>query len=172
MRAGFWLLAVALVALAAGCGGSSSKSSQSTASTEAAATTRATTTTAPTLRSFATSKNCQQLLRLGETFANALQATSGSDATLADESKAFKAMADAAPEAIRAEFRTLAGAFADYAQAFKDAGIKAGAQPTAAQLGKVVKAAQAFATPDVKAAQERISTWAAANCGVKTTTTG
>ncbi len=161
MRAGLWL-AVPLVALAAGCGGSSSKSSES-ATTQAAPR-----TIVPSKPSF--TKNCAQLLKLGETFANALQATSGSNATLADESKAFKAMADAAPEAIRDEFRTLAGAFEDYAQAFKDAGIKANAQPTAAQLGQLIKAAQAFATPDVKAAQERISTWAAANCGAPTTT--
>lgn len=173
MRAGFWL-PVVLLALAAGCGGSSSKSSQPTTSTKAAVTTEAakTTTAAPTLKSFATSKNCQKLAGLGETFAKALQAGTSGDATLADEAKAFETMANAAPSEIRGAFKTLAGAFSDYAKAMKDAGVTTGTTPTPAQLGKLVKAAQSFSTADVKAAQEKISTWAAANCGVATTTTG
>lgn len=171
MRAGFWLPVVLLV-LAAGCGGSSSKSSQPTTSTKAAVTTEATKTTAPTLKSFATSKNCQKLAGLGETFAKALQASTSGDATLADQAKAFETMAGAAPSEIRGAFKTLAGAFSDYAKAMKDAGITTGTTPTPAQLGKLVAAAQSFNTADVKAAQEKISTWAAANCGVATTTTG
>ncbi|HEY6055638.1 MAG TPA: hypothetical protein VIU86_17030 [Gaiellaceae bacterium] len=170
MRPGYWLV-VALVALAAGCGGSSSKSSQTAASTDAAVTTEAT-TTAPALPTFATSKNCAKLLGIGETFAQAMQSTTSGDQALADTAKAFGKMADAAPSEIRDEFHTLAGAFEDYAKTLKDAGVTTGKTPTAAQLAQLVEAAKAFAKPDVKAAQEKISTWAAANCGATPTTTG
>jgi hypothetical protein len=170
MRPAYWLVA-ALVALAAGCGGSSSTSSQTAASTEAAVTTEAT-TTAPALPKFATSKNCAKLLGIGETFAKAMESSTNGDQALAGTAKAFGAMADAAPSEIRDEFHTLAGAFEAYAKTLKDAGVATGKTPTAAQLAQVVEAAKAFAKPDVQAAQQRISTWAAANCGTATVTTG
>lgn len=164
MKARYWLVVVVVV-LAAGCGGSSSKRSEPAATTQAAPR-----TVVPSKPSF--TKNCAQLMKLGETFAQAMQSTTSGDQALADTAKAFGKMADAAPSEIRDEFHTLAGAFEDYAKTLKDSGVATGKTPTAAQLAQVVEAAKAFAKPDVKSAQEKISTWAAANCGATPTTTG
>lgn len=162
MRAGFWL-AVVLLALAAGCGGSATKGSQPAATHTA--------TTGASAPSF-TTRNCAKLARLGETFANALQASTTGSATLADEAAAFGAMADAAPGEIRAEFHTLADAFAGYADAMKSAGLTLGQTPTPTQIARLAEAAKTFGNANVKAAEEKISAWAAANCGFRTSTGG
>lgn len=167
MRAGLWL-AAGLLALAAGCGGSSGTSSTTTTMTRAV--NAGTTTVHVALPSFKTG-NCAKLAKLGETFASTLQST-GANTTLGGEAQALRKMADSAPSEIRGEFHTLADAFGGYAQALEDAGITAGATPTAAQVAKLGAAAKKLGTADVQAAAQKISAWAAANCGIKTTTGG
>lgn len=158
------VLAVAVVAIAAGCGGSSNKSSAP--STTTAATTESTTTAPLT---FATSKNCVQLAALGAKMSQAMQASSGKGgASLTDEAKLFQAMASAAPSEIRGDFETFATAFNAYAQAWGKAGFKPGTVPNAAQIVQLTKAAKAFSAPEMQTAQQHLSAWAQKNCsGVK-----
>lgn len=165
------VLVAAFVVFAAGCGGSKKKSASSapaaTTSTVAQATSTgaATTNAAPT---FASSKNCAQLLGLAAKFAQAFAATSGNaKASITEETKVFQAMAAAAPSEIRGDFETLATAFNAYAQAFVKADIKPGKAPTAAQIAQLQAAAKAFSTPKLRAAEQRLSVWGRKNCGAK-----
>jgi hypothetical protein len=165
---------VALALIAGGCGGSSKKKSASptTTATAASTTTAATTTTTSAAPTFASTKNCAELIALGAKFSQALQATSGNvAASIAAETKVLQAFAAAAPSEIRGDFTTLADAFNAYAQAYAKAGLKPGKTPTAAQLLQLETAAKAFSTPKLAAAEKHLSAWSRKNCGGLTTTT-
>jgi hypothetical protein len=177
------VLVVAFVVIAAGCGSSKKKSASpttnaaagtTTAGTTTASTTTSTTTTTSSAPTFATSKNCAQLIGLGAKFAQALQSTSGNaGASLNNETKAFQAMAAAAPSQIRGDFQTIGGAFSAYVQALATAGYKPGTVPSAAQLAQIQAATKAFSTPKLQAAEQHLSAWSRKNCGgLNTTTTG
>ena len=162
---------VAFVLVAAGCGGGKKSSAPASATTTSAATTTegATTTAAPT---FASKKNCAELLGLGAKFAKAFGAASGNSKTsITDVAKVFEAMASAAPSEIRGDFKTVATAFTVYARAAAKAGIKAGKPVTAAQIAQLQTAASSFNGPKLRAASQRLSAWGQKNCGLPTTTT-
>ncbi len=162
-----------LVVVVAGCGGGKKKSATSatgSTSTLAATTTASTTPVAPT---FASTKNCQQLMALGVKISQALRASAGGGlSSIGNEANVFKALASAAPSEIRADFETFAGAFAAYAQALTKAGFKAGKTPDAAQLAALAASGRSFSTPKLQAAEQHLSTWAQTNCGIGATTTG
>jgi hypothetical protein len=167
------VLVVAFLVIAAGCGGkkkSAAPGSAATTTSTAATTTGGTTTTAaPT---FASTKNCAQLLGLAAKFSQAFSGASGNAKTsLTDAAKLFQAMASAAPSEIRGDFQTIAGAFSAYAQAFAKAGIKAGQTPTAAQIAQLQTAVKSFSTPKLQAASQRLQAWGQKNCGLPTTKT-
>ncbi len=167
------VLVLAFVLAAAGCGGTKKSASSAPATTTTSTvttTTGATTTTAaPT---FASTKNCAQLLGLGAKFAQAFGAATGNaKASITDEAKVFQALAAAAPSEVRGDFQTLASAFSVYAQALAKAGIKAGQTPTAAQLAQLQAAGKAFSAPKLRAAEQHLSAWGRKNCGGLTTTT-
>ena len=166
------VLVLACVVVAAGCGGGSKKTSApATSATTPAASTPAATTSAGS-PSFASTKNCAQLISLGAQLSKALQASSGNtDQALANEEKILQAMANAAPSDIRGDFQIFAGAFTGYMQALAKAGIKAGQTPTPAQIGQLQVAAKSFSTPKLRLASQHLSAWARTNCGYKTTTT-
>jgi hypothetical protein len=96
----------------------------------------------------------------------ALQASSGGTNSLAKEADLFKAMANAAPSDIRADFETFAAAFSAYAEALTKAGFKPGEVPTAEQAAKLANAAKAFSAPKLQAAEKHLSAWAQKNCGI------
>ena len=177
------VLVVAFVVIAAGCGSSKKKAAApkttpaagtTTAGTTTASTSTSTTTTTSSAPTFATSKNCAQLFGLAAKFAQAFQTTSGNaGANLANQTKAFQAMAAAAPSEIRGDFQTIAGAFSAYAQALAKSGYKPGTVPSAAQLAQIQAAAKTFSAPKLQAASRHLSAWSQKNCGgVNTTTTG
>jgi hypothetical protein len=176
------LTAVALLVLAVvvgGCGGGKKKAAgtaATTATTAATATASTTTTTAsttPAAPTFASTKNCQQLMALGVKLSQALQSSaSGGLSSVGNEANVFKALASAAPAEIRGDFETFAGAFSGYVQAMTKAGFKAGKTPTAAQVAALATAAKSFSTPKLRAAEQHLSAWAHKNCGIGTTTTG
>jgi hypothetical protein len=176
------VLVVVFVVIAAGCGSSKKKAASptttaagtTTAGTTTAGTTTSATTTTSSAPTFATSKNCAQLIGLGAKFAQALQSNSGNaGASLTNETKAFQAMAAAAPSEIRGDFQTIAGAFSVYVQALAKAGFKPGTVPSAAQLAQIQAATKAFSTSKLKAAEQHLSAWSRKNCGgLNTTTTG
>lgn len=164
------LLAVVLLVVVTACGGSAKKSASPT--TTAATTTKESTSTSKVSPSFASTKNCAQLMALGAKMAQAMQPMSGNAlASITDEAKALQAVAGAAPEEIRGDFETFASAFTAYAQAFEKAGLKPGKVPTAAQLVHMATAAKAFSAPKLQAADQHLSAWAQKNCGGASTTT-
>jgi hypothetical protein len=159
------LLLAASVVIAAGCGGG--KKSSATPGTPYATTAPAAGTTTNAAPGFTSTKNCAELLGLAAKFAQALGATGNANTTVTDQAKAFEAMANAAPSEIRTDFKLVASAFNAYAQAFVKAGIKAGQQPTQAQMAQVVAAAKAFSGPKLRAAETHLTAWGRKNCGYK-----
>jgi hypothetical protein len=174
------LMAVTLLALAVvvgGCGGGKKKSAAAaTTATTSTTTSAATTTTAsttPVVPTFASTKNCQQLMALGVKISQALRSSSGGGLSgIGNEANVFKALASAAPSEIRGDFVTFAGAFSAYVQALTKAGLKAGKAPSAAQVAALATAAKSFSAPKLQAAEQHLSTWAQKNCGIGKTTTG
>lgn len=161
-----------VLAVGAGCGGGKKKSvaGATTAATTATTSAESTTTVAAT---FASAKNCQQLMALGAKMSQALQSSSGNGTgSLGDEANVFKALAAAAPSEIRGDFQTFADAFSAYSQALQKAGLKAGKVPTAAQIAAMAQAAKSFSQPKLQAAEQHLSAWAQKNCGIGVTTTG
>src|SRR5579862_2387770 len=166
MRTAFMLgLAVALIAFASGCGGGK-KAASTTTTTAAAATTSATSTQAAiTTPSFASAHNCGQLRALGAQVAKSLQTSSGDvQATVANEDAVLKAMAQAAPSAIRGDFQTFESAFHTYVQALAKVKLKAGSVPTAAQIAALTNAAKSLNEPKLRAAEQHLAAWAQKNC--------
>jgi hypothetical protein len=185
------VLAVALVALAAGCGGGSKKSSsastQAAATTTEAMTTEATTTEAMTTEAtttekssvptFASAKNCKDLAALGAKLSQAIASSSagGGGASLDDTAKAFQALANAAPSEIRGDFQTFAAAFTTYIGALEKSGYKPGSTkaPSPAQIAALTEAAKALDAPKLRTAEQHLTAWAQQNCkGVVPSTTG
>jgi hypothetical protein len=165
------VVVIVLVVVVAGCGGGKKKSAAPATSAAGSTTTSAASTAAaPT---FASTKNCQQLMTLGVKMSQALRSSSGGGlSSIGNEANVFKALASAAPAEIRGDFETFAGAFSAYAQALTKAGLQAGKTPSAAQVAALATAAKSFSAPKLQAAEQHLSTWAQKNCGVGTTTTG
>jgi hypothetical protein len=174
------LTAVTLMVLAVvvgGCGGGKKKSAgaanTATASTTTSAATTTTAAATPVAPTFASTKNCQQLMALGAKISQAFQASPGGGSnSIGNEANVFKALASAAPAEIRGDFETFAGAFSAYAQAVTKAGFKAGKTPNAAQIAALTAAAKSFSAPKLRAAEQHLSAWAKTNCGIGKTTTG
>jgi len=167
---------MALVVVVGGCGGGKKKSAAAATTATASTTTSAATTTGSTtlaLPTFASTKNCQQLMTLGVKLGLALRSSSGGGvSSIGNEGNVFKALASAAPAEIRGDFETFAGAFSAYAQALTKAGLKAGETPSAAQVAALTTAAKSFSAPKLQAAEKHLSAWAQKNCGIGATTTG
>jgi hypothetical protein len=164
-----------LVVVVAGCGGGKKKSAGSATTATSSTTTLAATTTAgaPVAPTFASTKNCQQLMALGVKISQALRSSAGGGLnTIGNEATVLKALATAAPSEIRGDFETFANAFSGYAQALTKAGLKPGKTPDAAQLAALSAAGKSFSTQKLQAAEQHLSTWAQANCGIGVTTTG
>jgi hypothetical protein len=174
------LMAVTLMVLAVvvgGCGGGKKKSAAAATTATTSTTTSAASTTSastmPVVPSFASTKNCQQLMTLGVKMSQALRSSSGGGlSSIGNEANVFKALASAAPAEIRGDFVTFAGAFSSYAQALTKAGLKAGQTPSAAQVAALAAAAKSFSAPKLQTAEQHLSAWAQKNCGIGTTTTG
>jgi hypothetical protein len=172
MRLNTFSIALILVVVAAGCG--SNKSATKTASTTTTSSsgggsTVATSTTSSSssggTASFASAKNCLQLATVGQKFSQAMAVSSGAGKTdLTTVANAYKAMADAAPTAIRSDFQTIAAAFSSYISALKKAGYTPGKLPTAAQMAGLTSAAKSFSDPKLQTAEQHLSSWAGKNC--------
>jgi hypothetical protein len=194
MRFTFGAIAIALllVFVAAGCGKKKS-AAVSTATPPPATTTNASTSggnTTPTTTSdnttasggsttssgkpkFALTKDCAQLLSLGQKVSAAVQATSGSGDTagaVAKEVDLFKQLAAAAPSDIRPDFETFATAFAAAATALQKAHFTPGQTPNAKQLAELQNASKSFSSAKVQAASKHLEAWGATHCGGLTTT--
>ena len=170
-------LGALLIVLAAGCGSKKSASSSQTttnsssgtsteATTNEATTNEATTTTSSGSNpSFASAKNCAQLASLASKLTN----SSGGKVDLKGYSDAMDALANAAPDEIKGDFKTFADAFKGFAKAMSDAGLKPGETPTAAQIAKLTAASQKLSTPKIRAATQHLEAWGQKNCGLSST---
>jgi hypothetical protein len=162
------LLAVLALALAgAGCGGGD-ESSGTTDTTVTETTTDETTTEETTTDETTTdasgslpSGDCEELVNASAELAQAFAAAGGAGdfGTASEFFDRFEA-----PDEIRADFRILADAYAQYAAALQDIGLEAGQTPSAAQLQEFTQALAAIDQPNVAAASDRISTWVNQNC--------
>ncbi len=188
MRHTFAFASILVLAVAAaGCGGSSTSGSPATTSVAATTSVTATSSTGGSMTtsssssssssasssssssssstSFASTKNCSQLVSLGTKLSQSLEAQSGSGATaLQAQANVIKQAASAAPSAIRGDIETLAAAFSTYASKLKASGFKPGSTPTATQLAGLAAVLQSFSTPKVRTAAQNIETWAKKNC--------
>ena len=84
-------------------------------------------------------------------------------------SDAMDALANAAPDEIKSDFKTFADAFKAFASAMSDAGLKPGETPTAAQIAKLSAASQKLSTPKIQAATRHLEAWGQKNCGFSST---
>jgi hypothetical protein len=190
-RFGAIALALLLVLVAAGCGKKKVAVVETTATAPLVTTTAATTSggsssTTTTEDNGGTStsgsgapkgtltKDCAQLLSLGQKFSAAVQAASGggSAEAVAKEVQLFKELADASPSEIHDDFETIADAFAASATALKEADLKPGKTPTAKQLAQLAAASKSFSSAKVQAASKHLEAWGEKNCGGLNTTTG
>jgi hypothetical protein len=178
------MIVVALVLAfgAAGCGSSTKSTTTTTTTTTAATTTAAaaTTTAAATTAAGATTSaagtttasagglgalgsasNCGQLMSLGATFSKAFTGAAGDPAKAEALLQQFAA---AAPAAIKADFQTIAAAYAKIASALGGANLASGKTPDAATLAKLAALSSQLNVQALTAASRHISAWAAANC--------
>ena len=170
------LLAVGLVVLAAGCGGGKKAASNKIGATGTGGTGHMGITggTGATGQSgaagFARSKNCLEFANLAAQLASAM-APAAADAANAPDTAAqeLKALADAAPDAIKGDLQTIATAFTDFVQKAKDAGydFSSGKTPNLVQIAKLSAAAQLFNSKDLSHAEQHLSTWEQKNCTMK-----
>jgi hypothetical protein len=168
------ILVVLLLALVgAGCGGGDDEAaSDDTVVTETTTdeTTDETTTdtdedtgTAPDLGTFL-SGDCQELVAAYAALSQAFAAASGGGDDFTEESQAFQAFADEAPDEIRGDIEVLAEAYAEYAGIISDLGIQPGEIPDADDLEALSTAAASFNSAEVTAASERLTAWTTENC--------
>jgi hypothetical protein len=165
------ILGVLLIALAAGCGSKKSASASQTTTTSESTTTTSSGSGSGSSSgkpSFASTKNCAQLASLASKIANSVNSTGGK-IDLKGYSDAMDALANAAPDEIKSDFKTFADALKDFASTMSDAGLKAGETPTAAQIAKLTTASEKLSTPKIRAATEHLEAWGQKNCGFSST---
>jgi hypothetical protein len=162
------LVLVALVLAGAGCGGGDEASGTTDTTATETTTTEETTTDETTGDETTTdgsgglaSGDCEALVNASAELAQAFVAAGGTG-DFGQASEFFDRFD--APEEIRADFRILADAYAQYAGALRDAGLESGQTPTAEQLQQLQQALASIDQPNVSAASERISTWVNQNC--------
>jgi hypothetical protein len=119
---------------------------------------------APAGNPFASTKNCAQLAALGKKAAATLAPTAGGTVNIAAYAKELNEIANAAPSSIRADFKTLSGAFLAFAQVYSKVNLKAGKVPTAAQLLQLESAEKSFSSAKLRAAEAHLEAWSKANC--------
>jgi hypothetical protein len=178
---GLWLvLAAALAALAlaaAGCGGGDESSSAET--TVAAETTEPTTTEAATTEEAATEtetdaaagtiadKDCIELASAGAQFSQAFSAT-GQGANYAATAAFFEALANKAPDEIKADIKTLSTAWVKIAAALKGIDLSSGQVPSAETIAKLQKLSSTLDTPELQKATSHLEAWSKQHCGTST----
>lgn len=119
--------------------------------------------------SFASTANCKQLEGLAAKVAQSVQPNANGEVDLSKEADALDALASAAPDEIKSDFKTFAEAFKSFAKVYGDAKLKVGQTPSAEQIAKLTTAAQALNTPKLQAAMQHLSAWGSKHCGITST---
>lgn len=160
------------VGLLAGCGGGGKTTTTTTAATTTAAagatTTAATSTSAAAstgslsgLGALAGLSKCPQLAGL---YTAAAAALTGSSNNVAKEVQTLQQYAGKTPSAIRADFETLAAAFAKVASGTKGMHLSSGGALNPAALAKLEALGAQLNSPALSKAEQAIGTWATQNC--------
>jgi hypothetical protein len=149
----FAVLVGVLLVAAPGCG----SKKKSTATTKATTTQEATTSTTTTSAggNALSGTDCQKLAAASQTFANVTSGNVPKDINA--QLARVKALAAVAPAAVKGDFVVLADAGSAYAKL----GLKAGQQPTAAQMQQLLATLN---IPKLTQALQHLSTWAQKNC--------
>lgn len=145
------VLAGLLLVVAPGCG----SKKKSAATTTKATTTEAMTTTTSSGGTALSGNDCQKLAAASQTFANVTSGKVPSD--INTQLQRLQALAAVAPPAVKGDFQVLADAGSQYAKL----GLKAGQQPTPAQVQQLLAGLN---IPKLTQALQNISVWAKANC--------
>jgi hypothetical protein len=156
------VLGTLVVALAAACGGSS----KSAATTTAAATTTTASSGTSGAPTFASTKNCRQLEAMAVSVAKSITPGAGGKIDPKKYADVMNAMANAAPSAIRGDFKTFAEAYSQFVDTLEKSGYQIGSAtvPSAAQLAALTTAAKKLSAPKVKQAEQNLSAWGQKNC--------
>jgi hypothetical protein len=120
-------------------------------------------------KSFASTKNCKELEGLAAKVSQSFQPNANGELDLSKEADALDALANAAPDEIKGDFKTFAEAFKKFAKVYGDVKIKPGQTPSAEQIAKLTAAAQSFNTAKLQQATTHLSTWASSHCGISST---
>jgi hypothetical protein len=168
------VLGVLLIALVTACGSTKSSTGTTTAANATIDTTPTAATTATTgsgsgSPSFASTKNCKELEGLAAKVSQSFQPNSSGELDLSKEADALDALANAAPNEIKDDFKTFAEAFKQFAKAYGDVKIKPGETPTAAQLAKLTEASKSFNGAKLQQATQHLAGWGKTHCGLSST---
>jgi hypothetical protein len=161
------VLGVLVIALAAGCG--SKKSASGTTTATVAAGSGSGSGSSSGSKSFASAKNCKELEGLAAKISQSFQPNANGELDLKKEADALDALADAAPDEIKGDFKTFAEAFEKFAKIYGDVKIKPGETPTADQLAKLTQATASFNTAKLQQASQHLATWGRTHCGLSST---
>ncbi len=109
---------------------------------------------------------CTELADLSVKYSQALGAvtTGNGKPDLEATAKAYQKFAEQVPEEIRDAFKTIAAAFATYADVLKDVDLSSGKTPDPATMAKLANAAKALDNTKLTAATAEIEAWAKKNC--------
>ena len=169
-------LLAALTLMAAGCGGSDEAGSDDTAietttdetteddtTTDETETTDETDTTEDSDVSAFASEDCLELASIGTKLSEALSASGGTgdfDAT----ATYFEQLVDKAPDEIKDDLATIAGAWEEIAEALGDVDLSSGGTPSAEDLQALQELGTRLSTTELTQASENIAAWATENC--------
>jgi ABC-type Zn uptake system ZnuABC Zn-binding protein ZnuA len=82
---------------------------------------------------------------------------------------ALDALANAAPDDIKADFKTFADAFKQFAKAYGDVKLKPGETPSAEQIAKLTELSKSFNTAKLQQATQHLAAWGQSHCGLSST---
>ena len=101
-------------------------------------------------------------MKFSEALGSATTGSGGPD--LEETAKAYEEFADEVPEEIRDAFKTVAAAFATYAEVLGDLDLSAGGTADPENLQKLAEAAEKLDDTKLTAASAEIEAWAKNNC--------
>lgn len=156
------MLVSALALVGAGCGGGDDEATDEPDVTITETTEDTTTDELDTsgLEGLA-SEDCLQLITIGAAISQAFSGAGGGDE---ETSKLFEELVAKAPDEIKDDLQTVAGAYSEYADALAGLDLKEGQVPSAEDLQKIQAAVGSIDQAEVQAAAERLSDWAEENC--------
>ena len=172
------VLGVLVIALLAACGSKKSSSGATTATTASAASGQGSGSgtgsgsgsgSSSGSKSFASTKNCKELEGLAAKVSQSFQPNANGEIDLNKEADALDALAGAAPDEIKSDFKTFADAFKQFAKAYGDVKLKPGETPSAAQIAKLGELSKSFNTAKLQQATQHLAAWGQSHCGLSST---